>query len=544
MNLLLSIISGIFLTLSYNYNSLWFISFISLTPLLYLIYNNSNFKKTYFYSHLTGFIYLGFVFSWLFDSFPLGWMLTDNLVLNFLCVFIIWFITVFFLSSLFGLLGILIWKFKTNRIQDVLLISSTWVLFEYLRGLFYFIFSYSSESLFGSHFTFGLIGYNLAHSKYLIKLASLGGIYLLSFLVVLINAILFYIFINYQQKKHLNLKQEIFKFFTNFKINKIRITYVILIILIIFSFLDLGLKTKSNSSEKILNVAILQTKFLNANDINNLFSSNKKKKIYEELINQIKNESDDIDLILLPENTDFTNTLFQENKIELYEKLWPQREVLVVDSTFIKDRLGKIRPTMQYYNIKNKDYSVYEKQLLVPTGESLPYFSKAILKLVDLFEGKNYSETHGTYSKSNQEKKGVGEINNSKIGILFCSEVLSPKLYQDIIFQEVELIGLSSSYATFRESPILLFQLEKAAKIRAVESNRYYIQSSNYGYSLVIDNQGEIVSKTKQLGNDYLISRVKLIQDKNLYFYLGDWILFLSLGYLFFITGKSFVSKK
>ena len=189
---------------------------------------------------------------------------------------------------------------------------------------------------------------------------------------------------------------------------------------------------------------------------------------------------------------------------------------------------------MYYYNTQSQNYDIYEKQLLVPTGETMPYLAKILLKNLGLSKGNNYFEQYKSYIKSDQKIPVLGELQGSKIGILFCSEIFSPSLFQDLVFQKAEIVGLSASYTTFRGSPLLLSQVEKIAKVRAVENNRYFVQSSNFGHSLVVDNQGKILAKTKEIGNGYLLYQVKLINKNNLYTYLGNWILWLSFIFSFF----------
>ncbi len=556
MYILFSIISGTLLALSYNYNILWGLSFIALIPLLNIIYNVDNSKKAYIYSHLTGFIFLGLIFLWIFETYPLVWLQTENLYLNFFSVFIVWLVTVVLLSSVIGFFGLTLFKFKnttklfsqrfnypkkTFYIYSIVLISSLWIIFEYLRVWLYFFQGYSSEALFGAHYTFGLLGYNLANSQTLLQLVGIGGAYFLSFLVVLINAILFFIFVYKYKKGRFLIFFKKSKTYLKKLFNPKLKTFNLILIIIFFSLFIFYNKSNTNTEiPQILNVAVLQTKFLNPSDKNNNLNKFDKKKIYEQILIDIKNNEPKIDVILFPESTDFIFDLVKNNQIEsFYKNLWPQKEVLIIDSAFVRDYYGNAKSIMYYYDIQSQSSNIYEKQLLVPTGETMPYLAEITLKILKLSEGNNYFEKYKSYLKSDQKIVGLGEFKNSKIGILFCSEIFSPKLYQDLIFQGAELIGLSASYSTFRGSSLLLSQLEKIAKVRAVENNRYFIQSSNFGYSFVLNNKGKIIEKTDKLGNSYLTAQVELIDKNNLYIYLGDWILWFSMFFLIiqFLTG-------
>ncbi|MBU1046843.1 hypothetical protein KKH36_03640 [Patescibacteria group bacterium] len=652
MKTLLSILSGILLSLSYNYNFLWGFSFVALVPLLYAIYETKNSKNAFLYSFLTGFIFIGSVYFWFYDAYPLEWLKIDSTVNNFLSVFVGWFITTL-TSLVIGFFGLILFKLKTNRIHDILLIPSLWVLGEFIRFYTFSIFHYSSEILVGPHYTFGSLGHTLANSQSLLQLASLGGAYLLSFIVVLINAVLFFFFLyslSMKNIKWLFLTKSDFclagrqvltcikatfsnlfsfsnsevvplskKFKLNFKnikgsflltkisatfsnlfsftntevrplitstANQFKILFTSTIILFILIIISISQNSNPITTPQTLNVAILQTNFLNWDDKNNNLSYQDKKNIYKNILEDIKNnptspisinqqnnstlntstytnlqnnptppvsaKSDFLlrnqteavqennefqpDIILFPESTNFTFDLTNQNQDkDFYQSLWPEKEILIIDSAFVRDKHGKAKSTMFYYNTQTQNYDIYEKQSLVPTGESLPYWAKIFMKIFRLSDREEYFENYRSYTKSEQELTGLGNLNGSKIGILFCSEVLSSELYQDLIYQGAEIIGLSSSYTTFKGSPLLLSQLEKIAQIRAVESNRYFIQSSNFGHSFIVDNKGKILAKTNEIKNGYLTYQVELITKNSLYTRFGNWILWLSLLLIIFI---------
>ena len=522
MNLFLSILSGGLLILSYNLDFFWWVSFFALIPLLYLIYNTENLKKVFGYAYLSGFVYLFGAFFWLLSTYPIVWIKLENEFFNFLIVLVTWFLIPFVLSFVFGFFAIIFCKLKSNKIQDVYLISTLWIVFEFIRIWIYSLGSYSPESLLGSHYTFALLGYNLANSNFLIQLAGVGGVYLLSFIVVFVNAILFFIFKNRNNIFSLNY----FNIKNILKINKS------LIFLIIFIFIILIYANFLNSKleeSKILNVSLLQTKFLSFSSENNDKNKLERNEIYKDILFAIKNKEPQTDIILFPEGTDFVLDLMKKEQDEsFYNNLFSGKEILIIDSAFVRDSYGKAKSKMYFYNTKNQDYNIYEKQLLAQNGETMPELIKVLMKVFGLSEWIDYFKKNKSYTKSNQEEIGLGLYNNSNIGVVFCSEIFSPILFQDLVFQKAELVGLSASYATFRGSQLLLSQFEKVAKVRAVETNRYFIQSSNYGHSLVIDNKGSIVAKTEDLDNGYLTYPVELVEKNSFYTYLGDWILWFS----------------
>jgi apolipoprotein N-acyltransferase len=73
----------------------------------------------------------------------------------------------------------------------------------------------------------------------------------------------------------------------------------------------------------------------------------------------------------------------------------------------------------------------------------------------------------------------------------------------------------------------LLAQILATAQVRAVENNRYLVQSANKGWSYIIDPAGQIKEKNFSLGATVVYGNISFLSKKSFYTRYGDWILTL-----------------
>ncbi len=199
---LLLFLSGILLVLSYPPFNFAVLPFFSLLPLFFFL-NLKNIppKKSFLAGFITGFIFLGGVMLWLFDTFPLNWLGVENSFLGFLFLFSTWLLLTAILAAFFGLFSLSLSFLSRRNFWDILLIPSLWIIFDYLRIWAFGLYLAGSESILGPHWTFGNLAYTVAHNPSLRFLASIGGIYLVTFLIILINTLFFFLIKNLVKNK-------------------------------------------------------------------------------------------------------------------------------------------------------------------------------------------------------------------------------------------------------------------------------------------------------------------------------------------------------
>jgi apolipoprotein N-acyltransferase len=97
---------------------------------------------------------------------------------------------------------------------------------------------------------------------------------------------------------------------------------------------------------------------------------------------------------------------------------------------------------------------------------------------------------------------------------------------------------VQTNNATFAKSSQSMQQLN-ISRIRAIENNKWLVSVSTTGVSAVIDNEGQVVSITKQNNTAYLYDRVDIIDDESIAHRFGTLSsIVIILGFLGVYLGK------
>lgn len=482
---LLPILSGILLILSYPPFNLPTLSFFSLVPLLFFLNSkNTSLKKSFLAGLITGFIFFaGNVMLWAFDTFPLGWLGIENNFLGFFLLLLLWLLVNIFLATFVGLFSLSYFFLKRQNFWDFLLIPSLWVIFEYLRTWSLGIFFLGRESLLGPHWTLGNLAYSLAKNPAMLNFSAIGGIYLVSFLAVLTNALLF----SFLEKPN----------------QKLIIFFFLLIFLSYFWPLD-----HHSMKGKTFQIALLQTKFPPSLEQTPAISW-ANFQVQQELMAEAFKINPDFDVLVLPENVPF-----------VFPSPVKTKDFLIIDSE---------RSIARFYHLKKGTLDQYQKILLVPIGDYLPYFIRWPGGLINR-QWLEKIESKRTRQKG-QQIKVLSDQEFFQAGVLFCSEVFSPGLHRQFVQKGAQILFNLGSLGFARGSKFLDDQIQAMLQFRAAENSRYLARTTNFGRSYIIGPKGEIVAQTATLDSQILLAEVELFSQKTFYTRFGDWILILA-GFL------------
>jgi len=514
---LLPVLSGIFLSLACNKPFLWLLGLVGMIPLIYFSYKVKSLSKSLMGFFLFGLFFSGGVIIWVWSLNVFVWTGVQNPLLLIGIKFLYW---VLFLSIVgvlsFLILGWLFFKLKTETWTDFLLFPSLWILAEFFRSFIYSLITFSSEGLIGAHNTFGFLGYILASNFNLLQLAQFGGIYLLSFIIVFLNFIFYGIFF-------ISWKRE----------TKIVLVGVIILVLVfpIKSYLQSDL-TKNKRDE--IQVGVLQTSrdpFFKTN-------SEKERKKFNNHLKLLGKVNKDLDIVVFPEDSHFMRRLF-EYEIDVqgfYGNILGDEIRMVIDSSRIKNKEGKTRQVLYYYDLRSGDFDQYNKVLLTPGGETMPVLFSSLAKLLGFDE---WSEKLGEGKYTKGEKTEIGKFEGRGIGGLFCFEIISPEISRRMTLEGAQLFFNPTSHASFRSDKNLYNQILNITKVRAVENGRYFIQSGNHVLSSVTTSEGEIfVNPQKE--DSVFHKKVYFKSRQTLFATFGHWPLVLGLAIILIFIAKKF----
>lgn len=511
------ILSVILFSLSYTNNLFWLVGMFFLVPLIKFIYKAKNKKELLFGLFVFSFFSYSFLMSWLWSADVFSWTGISSFWFGKLLV-------LFYINYFVLLVGVLpfmvffylFYKFKKNSFVDILFFSSLWVSMEWLRTFIYSVVNYGNESLLGSHSTFCFIGYLLGSNYNLLQLAQFGGVYLLSFLVIVVNFLIYWNF---------------FKSKINFKIGLLFFLFFIIIL-----YFPLGIFEEERSRET--KVSILQTK--NESFFETTYQKEQEKfKIYEKLLSGIKESNYNPNIIVFPEDTRFTQDLINQKKVGSYYQNFfgNHKPEMIIDSSRIRDKNDKVKLRLYYYDLINRSIDKYDKILLTPGGEYLPQTFLSFFKITGL---GSWSKGISADKYTKGEDYSTGRYGESEIGGIFCFEIISPEITRKMTKNGANLFVNPASHASFNENKILYNQILNMTKVRAVENNRYFIQAGNYIPSSVISNKGRVKS-TGYIGGGFLNEEVNLLDNKTIYSRFGNWVVFIAGILLLIFFRKDFL---
>jgi apolipoprotein N-acyltransferase len=220
----------------------------------------------------------------------------------------------------------------------------------------------------------------------------------------------------------------------------------------------------------------------------------------------------------MPEANNFLNNLAiflspSEAK-EYFDKLF-EKPVLIVSGARAQTEDGKYKSQVFMLDTKAGFIGLYEKRLLTPAGEFLPY---SVKKIIQFFS----DETADRFEKIREHRKGSEMASFTdfdsrfKVSVMVCSDVFSPDLAKDIT-EGGDIIAGLNSISIFQGSEVIAKQQLVAGQFRAAEQNKPLISSVNMGRSYAIDSKGNIAKESSNLGSDLLTGEV-VFSGKNTWY--------------------------
>jgi len=489
----LAVSSGLLTAFSFPKFSLSFLIWVSFIPLLFVLYKK-NLKKAFLLGFIAGFSHYALLIYWI-PAVPVHY---GNIPYIFSLLIFILFVSILALfwgsfSWLFAIFNSFSSKF------GYILVPFIWVSLEYV--LTYFL----------TGFPWCLIGYAQYKNLYLIQVASISGVYGISFIILLFNS--FFV---------LSIKEKKRKPFI--------IAIIIIAIVYSYGFYCLRIPLKK---ERALKAGIIQGNVpseinwqeLTTKEILNLFD--------EHLILTEKASSLGAELVVWPEFTvPFCLTCpepiqfyFKKGLIDLCQR---EKIYILIGSIETEEKNEEIN----YYNsallLSEKGIlSQYSKIHLVPFGEYIPF--KKILFFVEKI-------SHAIGELSSGKKIVLHKFNSYKFGSPICYEIIFPNLVRKFVNKGANFLVTITNDGWYGRSSAP-YQHFSMAVLRAVENRRYLVRSATTGISGIIDPYGRIIKKSELMTKTFLVANIYSLNIKTFYTKYGDCFAFICIGVsiLFFI---------
>ncbi len=502
VELLLLILSSVLFSLSFpSFISRWGIApiaFISLIP-VFIVIHSSNWKFIIPYGAFYGFITYGIFNYWLSTFHPLAIIIVPTIYATY---FVLLFPLLKLVDKLFPRYGYLIQ-------------ALCWIGYEYLRTKGFLGYSY------------GIIGYSMSTVRPFIQIASVTGVWGVSFLVILPSA--------YLGKAFSNGIVRLNDFFITHRID----SYIyggLVILNLIFGFLVM----MDYSDSPKWRVALIQH---NADTWKGgLRAYERNFKILKDLSLEAVKENPDI---VIWSETAFVPGVDWHSRYrtdsarfalvtDLKEFLATQDMPYLFGNDDGQLKNPDLPPVLSDGSYNRVDYNAvllyedgnlkdtYRKVHLVPFTENFPY-KETLPGIYQILVDNDY------HFWERGDEFTVFEAGGVKFSTPICFEDVFGYLSREFVNNGAEVI-VNLTNDSWSGSLSSQMQHLGMAVFRAIENRRSLVRSANSGMTGVIDPDGRIISLLEPFTADYLVTDVPVYTERDtIYTMLGDWFAWLSI---------------
>lgn len=448
-NLLLALLSSALLAFGFPDFNLWFLAWVGFVPLfISLSSNNQTGKQAFTIGWLFGALFFVLTCYWLTYSMIRYGKIPTVIAYTFL---IIAALIIGLIPALFSLtFHRLVVRFE---IKALFIAPFCWAAFEWLR------FQITGQ-------LWNAIGYSQAFVPELIQTASFGGVYAVSFLIVLVNSSLAFAF----------LKRD----FLSVAVSASLVAFVITIL-----FLTSPSMKQSQKTEVIL-VALqpnVPMDSMTYQQMQQLFDWHIK--TGERELN--KSASSSPRLVIFPESPMlFMYSRDSQLREALAEFTTRNKTSLIINSSEPAPNSGEYNSAL-LIDEKGNLKAQYDKIHLMPFGEYVP--------VPGWIPGASYVPTMvGNFTAGNEHD--LFPIGNLKAGIFICFESAFPNHTREFANNGADVLIEVTNDGYLGPTPVLRQHLSKAV-FRAVETNRPVVRVTNAGITAFIDERGNVKDETK-----------------------------------------------
>lgn len=217
----------------------------------------------------------------------------------------------------------------------------------------------------------------------------------------------------------------------------------------------------------------------------------------------------DVDLIVWPETAipDFEHR--KRSYLNQLQRDMKKNNTDLLLGVFVQNEEGRI-----LNSVLNVNGGVYKKRHLVPLGEYIPL--RFLIEFFNKFVNIPMSDI-----TSGDEKQDLLVAAGVPLGLSICfEEAFSRDIIKDL--PAAKLLVNVSNDAWFEDSHEA-HQHHVIARMRALETGRYMIRSTNTGITSLIGPHGEIIKKLPQFKRAVLKGEVQPLSGSTPFVRWGDW---------------------
>lgn len=492
-DIFLVVLSGVLTALSFPKFNLSFFAWISLIPFLYVLAQRTP-KQSFVLGLIAGVSFNAILIYWVPDVPAHYGNLSIGMSLLIYAVFVL------YLALFWAFFSLCFAKIRSAYPSlSFLLAPFLWISFEYIL----------THLLTG--FPWGLLGYSQYKNLWLLQLASITGIYGLSFILVLFQSSFVYSMIH---------KRRIHFFLVLF----------LILIIHVWGWLSMPKTVDTTDSFK---ASVIQGNVSSDIDWTQVSDRQKWDLFQRHLDLSASAYAEGSGLIVWPEFTvplcfSCRNGIYPEFKQSLLDFVEENGSTLLIGTT----ETAVSQQNFHYFNAAlclqpGLHMSAYFKMHLVPFGEYTPY--KKVFFFIEKMTRAIGEITPGS-------EYVLHEYEGKKFGSPICYEIIFPNLVRNFVKKGAEFLVTITNDSWYGNSAAP-YQHFAIAVVRAVENRRYLLRAATTGVSGIVDPYGRIIHRSEMMTQTYLTERIIPIDKLTLYSSLGDYVplISLTLGALFLI---------
>ena len=503
VNALLAFVAAVLLVFAFPNFEFWWIGWFAPAPLIYAVFRE---KESAAKSLVVGWIF-GTVFffgsCWWLTFAPITYAGFPSLLAYFLLFGATAFVGLF--PAIFALcLSLILKRFGSYAILSA---PFVWTATEFLR-------------FWTTGNNWNAVAYSQAFKLSIAQFATIGGIYLVGFLVILESALIVFWLTNVNRRFPLYIFALLFVLAAD--------------VLKIQTFDDGSAPVQNNAA---VNIVAVQPNVPMSGMSAQKFAEVRKEhvELAENALRQIaarRTENSTPTVIVFPESP--MNFMYSDDlEFQKFIREFASKNDVAVLFNSSEPEKGET----QYYNsavmvdAAGRKIAQYDKIYLVPFGESVPAPLKKLMPaLVGSFAaGKEYD---------------LLPFGDAKAGVMICFESHFPNLSREFVLEGADFLVEMTNDGYLGDTPILRQHLANAV-FRAVETNRPVLRVTNVGISAYINERGQIIAPTSSYTTDTRIwTASKSDGSQTFYVKYGDWFAWLSVLVSVILLFLSFRKKK
>lgn len=497
------LILGALLTgLTLVFPAIGFLEWLTMIPLFvgaYRLCGSSRYGlgKTYWYGFLTVLSYYFVIYHWFTYLYPLDFVGMDNA--SSAVVIAAGWLGLSLLQAIPGGLVFLFFKllhrtplFRRTPLLRPFAFSALWIVFEW------------SSTLSWTGVPWGRLCLGQANYLPILQSASFFGSYFISLLILLINGLLAYALLYRTRPRR-----------------SILCASMAAILLLANLGGGLALMNVEKAPADTVNIGVVQGN-INSHDKWSADSYEISKEIYGDLTRKAAAEG--AEMVVWPE-TSFPYTLNRFGQLREFVKgLAKECNVtLIVGALYTDENDRDYNVLYQIEPDGTISENVYAKRHLVPFGEYVP-MRDVIMTLIPPLANLSALGSDLTPGAD----PALFETEWGKMGGLICFDSIYEELALDSVRYGAGVLLLSSNDSWFYDSAAI-YQHERQAMLRAIETGRYLVRSGNTGISTVITEKGEHKAWVEALEQGHFTVEVEVHTENTLYTTIGNVLVYLCL---------------